>query len=172
LRAGQDYIARVQFHSLPDGAALPVDANDRVRQFLAYWRSKAAPGRPARRRDIDPLEIPRLLPALVLLDVEADDFRFSLVGQEIVAHYGAIKDKRFRDLMSGDQLQQHLDEHRLCVTSRSPVYSQQTERSANRESWQLYQRLIAPLSDADGAVTSIAGIMAFRRYRRVPTRRP
>lgn len=155
----------MQFHSLADGRALPIEADDRLRQFLDYWTSRGTAGRLPRRRDLDPLAIVRLLPAIVLLDVETDDFRFSLVGEDIADRYGAIKGRGLRDLMTGAQLYETLDEHRLCVTARAPVYSYQTENTVGGESWQLYQRLLTPLAGDHDDVTTIAGIMVFRSYR-------
>lgn len=57
-----------------------------LREGLDYWLSKrGASGLPA-RRDLDPTEIPRLLPYVELSEVidEGADFRFRLVGSHLV----------------------------------------------------------------------------------------
>lgn len=49
----------------------------------SYWHSKKAGGRLPRRVDIDPVEIPRLMPHVVLLDVRREpetDFKYRLIG--------------------------------------------------------------------------------------------
>ncbi|MEP4887562.1 MAG: PAS domain-containing protein [Alphaproteobacteria bacterium] len=53
-----------------------------------YWKSKCVAGRLPARSDIDPLDIPSLLPQVVLLDVRNDpwDFRFRLIGTNVVHH--------------------------------------------------------------------------------------
>ena len=55
---------------------------------LAYWTSKMTEGRLPARRDIEPLDIPELLPQILLLYVSRDpwDFRFRLIGTNVVYH--------------------------------------------------------------------------------------
>lgn len=154
----------VRFQIIPIESSLPEDADDKLRRFLLYWRSKCAADRLPRRREIDPLEIVPLLSAMFLLDVETEDFRFSLVGQDIVDRYGHPKGRLLRDLMADRDLARTLEEHRLCVSAQLPVYSQNTERSAGMGDWQLYQRLLTPWATDGATVTSLAGIMVFRSY--------
>jgi hypothetical protein len=56
-----------------------------IGEALAYWRQLRG-GRPMpRRADIDPVDIPKLLPFVMLVDVleQPLDFRFRLIGTEI-----------------------------------------------------------------------------------------
>jgi len=55
---------------------------------LDYWESKIVGGRIPSRRDIEPLDIPDLLPQIILLDVvqEPWNFRFRLIGTNVVYH--------------------------------------------------------------------------------------
>lgn len=153
-----------QFQVIPAAEALPADAHDDLRQFFAYWQSKAAAGALPRRRAIDPMEIVRLLPRVFLLDVEAADFRFSLVGQDIADRYGHLKGKSLGELMAGRELEMTLAEHRRCVTSRLPVFSENTMQSVSLGDQQIYQRLLTPYTCDGVAVTCLAGIMVFRSY--------
>jgi len=168
------FIERVRFQTVAAGAALPDDADARLVRLLDYWRGKAGAGMP-RRRALDPVEIRDVLPAIFLIDVlpEADgapaDFRFSLVGQEVLDRYGPLRGRTLREQMSGAELHRTLEEHRLCVSTRLPVYVVNSERTAADGDGLLYQRLLLPLAGdeaADGrdAVTSLAGVMAFQRY--------
>ena len=150
-----------QFQIIAAGDALPAEAHGDLGAFLAYWREKAAGGLP-QRRAIDPIDIARLLSRVLLLDVEADDFRFSLVGEEIVDRYGPIKGKSLRELMTGRELELTLHEHRQCVETRLPVYSQNTIQSASPGDEQIYQRLLTPYRADGQAVTCLAGLMVFR----------
>ena len=43
--------------------------DDRLRQTYEYWRGKAGARPLPSRSDIDPVEIPRLLPHIMLVDV-------------------------------------------------------------------------------------------------------
>lgn len=54
----------------------------------SYWQSKCDGERLPGRADIDPLDIPHLLPQIILLDVvrEPWNFRFRLIGTNIVHH--------------------------------------------------------------------------------------
>lgn len=57
-----------------------------LERLLAYWNSKRA-GRPwPLRADIEPAEIKRLLPHIMLVDISRDPFRvrYRLVGTEVV----------------------------------------------------------------------------------------
>ena len=42
------------------------------------------------RRDLDPVQIPKLLPSIILIDTHRDHyrFRFRLIGERMVAYYG------------------------------------------------------------------------------------
>jgi hypothetical protein len=65
-------------------------ANDIIAQARSYWERIRGSRNMPRRGDLDPLDIPRLLPFVMLVDVltEPLDFRFRLIGsaiQEIIA---------------------------------------------------------------------------------------
>ena len=150
-----------QFQVVSSKDILPAGVHDDLWQFLAFWRTKAANGLP-RRREIDPLAIARLLPRVCLLDVEADDFRFSLVGEEVAARYGQIKGKSLRDLMRGPELALTMEEHRMCVSTQLPVYSQNSMQSASIGDQLVYQRLLTPFAGDGDAVTCLAGLIIFR----------
>lgn len=53
-----------------------------VRELYFYWRARCRDGRPPRRADIDPIEIPKLLPYLTIVEVVPDARRYvyRLVG--------------------------------------------------------------------------------------------
>lgn len=70
-------------------ADVPPSIRNRVLELgEEYWTSKSTPDRLPGRADIDPLDIPSLLPQVVLLDVRRDpwDFRFRLIGTNVVYH--------------------------------------------------------------------------------------
>ena len=59
--------------------------NDLLVELLHYWSKQALPGCLPGRKDIDPLDIPHLLPFCELIDVEKDplDFIYRLLGTKI-----------------------------------------------------------------------------------------
>lgn len=62
-----------------------------LRSFHEYWKSKQTDDRPPLRSDIDPTDIPKLLPNVLLIDVIGDpayDFHYRLMGTAIVAFDG------------------------------------------------------------------------------------
>lgn len=68
---------------------VPASIRNRVIELgESYWLSKKKQETLPGRADIDPLDIPTLLPQVVLLDVRRDpwDFRFRLIGTNIVHH--------------------------------------------------------------------------------------
>lgn len=79
--------------AVPARSSLRAQVSDEVRGHVlelgqVYWASKLHDGRLPGRRDIDPLDIPSLLPHVILLDVERDpwNFRFRLIGTNVVYH--------------------------------------------------------------------------------------
>ncbi|WP_374307874.1 PAS domain-containing protein [Dongia sp.] len=61
-------------------------AGENVRQLYTYWRGKCRGGSLPSRADIDPTEIPRLLPYLTIVEVVPDNRRYvyRLVGTKEV----------------------------------------------------------------------------------------
>ena len=59
-----------------------------VRAAFEYWQRKCATGGLPASRTLDPLEVPRLLPHLLLKDVRRDpwDFRYRVVGTLVREH--------------------------------------------------------------------------------------
>jgi hypothetical protein len=60
-----------------------------VQDGYSYWRSKLIDGRLPRRSDINPIDIPRLMPHAVMLDVKREpefDFRYRLIGTYVAEH--------------------------------------------------------------------------------------
>jgi hypothetical protein len=79
--------------TLPPGGSLRDSIDESVRgkvieRRLAYWNSKLRGDAIPARRDIEPLDIPELLPQVILLDVARDpwNFRFRLIGTNVVYH--------------------------------------------------------------------------------------
>ena len=60
-----------------------------VQDGYSYSRSKCVDGRLPRRSGINPIDIPRLMPHAVMLDVKREpefDFRYRLIGTHVAQH--------------------------------------------------------------------------------------
>jgi hypothetical protein len=80
--------------------AASVIADKRLKDGYAYWHGKRGARTMPRRSDIDPIEIPHLLPYIRLVDVlEAGRFRYRLVGTEARTHHSVNPTGRYVDEM-------------------------------------------------------------------------
>lgn len=73
-------------------------------EFYEYWRRKSADRAMPARADIDPLEIPRLLANVFLMDVVAGNpqrFRFRLVGTRIAELEGEMTNRFLDEFVPG-----------------------------------------------------------------------
>lgn len=60
-----------------------------VKDCYSYWRGKVIGDRLPSRSDIDPVDIPQLMPHAVILDVRREpelDFRYRLIGTYVAEH--------------------------------------------------------------------------------------
>ncbi len=100
-------------------------ASQRVHEFERYWSGKAAGGQPPRRAAIDPVEIPRLLPYLIIADIERTPFRvrYRLVGTRVAEANGSDFTNRYLDAC-GFTVEVLLTEcYRRVVATRAPVFA-------------------------------------------------
>lgn len=109
---------------------LPPTADRRFVELHTYWESRRrgcfAPARP----DIDPMDIPGLLPMVVLLDVVPDpdgaaaDFRFRLVGTWIDRLFGRpLTGTRLSEAQVRELGGPALEACRSVVAGRCPVFA-------------------------------------------------
>lgn len=121
------------------------------RMLWDYWCEKKPDiGVPA-RGDLDPLEMSGLLPRLALIDVEGDgesaQFRYRLVGTEIVERAGRDPTgQRFDELYKGDYLAQALATYRHIVATHEPYLSERSFPVESGRDFLRYDRLILPLA--------------------------
>ena len=100
-----------------------------LQQGYRYWDAKRAGKRMPSRADIDPIEMPALLPHVVLLevlrDVEPDwplDFRYRLIGSRIQAISNADYTGHWLSQIPHQRAPSHVWEHlSAAVDARAPV---------------------------------------------------
>ncbi len=137
-----------------------VIADARLRELLEYWRSKRASRRMPARADIDPIDIPTLLPIVGLVDVldGGARFRFRLLGTEVVdaAGYnptGRYLDQALPDSGYSDYL---IGLFREVVRARRPLYGESDLLGGDRVERHV-RRLLMPLSRYGETVDMVFG---------------
>lgn len=123
--------------------------------LYAYWCSKAAGGLP-HRRDIDPAEIPSLLPNLCIVLRDPDgEFRFGLTGEAIVSHYGTnVANRRFKDLLDDERLAAANRHHALAWAARRPLWCRNRYNAEGLPEC-VVTRAILPLAGNGGVVGAL-----------------
>lgn len=125
-----------------------------LRAMYSYWRGKRRGDLLPGRRDIDPLDFPRQMPRVALIDVLRDEspvhFRYRLAGTEIGDRAGRDPTgKRFDELYRGAYLEQALETYWAILEDGQPHFSRRVFPLIEGREYLQYARLILPLA-ADG----------------------
>ncbi len=147
-----------------------IDRHPRFRRLADYLARKAPPGKLPGRQHIDPLEIPDLLPYLMLLDVMPKQpgptrYRIRLVGTEVVAIQGADgTDQNVAEVLTAEQgCSEIVRGYEEIVRTHEPEYRSGTVATHGREHVD-YERIAFPLA-ADGEHVNML-IFVFARIPR------
>jgi len=140
-----------------------------LRQLYAYWDTQRAGRRMPSRQDMDPLGIdPRLLPWIMLLDVEQAPrrFRYRLVGTRLVEVMDRDLTGRYLDDLRdlGPVMDTILSRYDTVVDSRSPLNFEDDLVDVNGD------RLALPLGETDNQVQAI--MVGFSAQDRAPDPEP
>ena len=139
-----------------------------IRQLFDYWQSKCRDGAIPRRADIDPSEIPKLMPNLLIVDIEHNPFRvrYRLVGTRIVQVTGfEFTGKYLDEMILDDDEGPFLESYQVASESKTPVLS--------RIKWHLdatttseYDACFLPLSDDGETVNMVLSIECYENVER------
>jgi len=135
----------------------------RLRQAYAYWVNKAGARLMPSRRDIDPTEIPSLLPFVMLLDVilEPLDFRYRLVGTEVVnISHANYTGKLFSELPGKENGSSVWNSCEQVVLTKAPL-SQSSPYVGPEQSLRRCENLLLPLSEDGARVNMILKVISF-----------
>lgn len=100
-------------------------SSDAVKQMYRYWRSKCGDDRMPTRSAIDPVDIPRFLPQITIVEVVPDERRYvyRLVGTKEVDIRGRDPTgKSVLDGFFGPSLDDALGCYDIVVATRAPHY--------------------------------------------------
>ena len=132
-------------------------------ETLRYWDRRRGPRTMPARRDIDPVEIPRLLSHLQLTEVVAGGarFRVRLVGTAIVDAFGLdFTGKHVDEFLAGERCSFVHDYYRRVCAARQPVFVR-SKYLGNKELERTANRLLLPLSEDGAQVDKILSAMTF-----------
>jgi len=127
------------------------------RTLYSYWLDHHVDGRPPSRADIDPpLEIPRLLANLMLIDIEPTGFRSRLSGSELTRRAGIDRTGEIIDPARAPSKRGHEFVAFLgkVVETRSPVLYRVGPSARNVDGATV---LLMPLAGSDESVGMILG---------------
>jgi hypothetical protein len=140
----------------------PADVADpRFAQLIDYWMQRRARKAMPARADIDPTDIPRLLPQIFLVDVgsDASDLRYRLVGTEVVRLFGMELTGHPVGTGMPEAAGRLMRARFACAArNRQPVYATGMMQ-ADRNDHTLFQRLLLPLSKDGDRVDMLLGMM-------------
>ena len=145
-----------------------IDALDEplLAELYRYWCDRRQQRFAPARADIDPVDIPQLLPYIALSEIIQDDasgtqrIRYRLAGTQIEAHFGCGLTNRYLDeLKFGDYLRYILDLYDRLIADKAPVYSESSYGEPDGKSLSV-KRLMLPLSENGTTVTMVlAGLL-------------
>ena len=159
-------IAAGDFANAPVAGESPI-TDPRLSQANDYWRGKLALRAMPRRADIDPTEIPKLLPDVMLVDVLPQGrYRYRLIGTENAVAHGMNATGRYLDeVLPGPEYKAHVialyDE---CVGARRPLYSECLFMAPGRRAAERHTKvLFMPLAE-DGETVNMVFVMQVFFY--------
>jgi hypothetical protein len=133
----------------------------RLAALLRYWNQKRRARPMPARRDIDPIEIPSLLPIVVLARVKGGEVRMRIMGEDAVDIYRRdVRDREVRDFEFGAFTKSWVGAFDLVIASEAPAVAAGLltldARACRAET------VLMPLSDEAGALSHVFGGLVIR----------
>ncbi len=141
-----------------DGAGVK---NARLQGILRYWNEKRGDRAMPALRQIDPIEIPKLLPIILIADILPTATRIRLMGTDSTNAYGReTRGHDVSDLSLGDFSPFWREAFALVRASGKPALAS----GPYRNGMELLdaESVLAPLSDDGTAITHILGGLLIR----------
>ena len=107
--------------------ALSEITSDMIQQFHRHWLQICGNGRLPRRADIDPVNFKRILPNVILTDIERDPFRvrYRLCGTRVAEFCGNLTGCYLDEIAASDvwSAAAYLRQYQIVATDGRPVFS-------------------------------------------------
>lgn len=132
-------------------------------QIYKYWLEKKGAKCAPARADLDPLDIPNLLPNVFLFDVLRDplDYRMRLVGTRLVQVMARdCTGMHFDEIYDGARAQKIREDYDRVAIKCEPAFSLISAGWMNRD-FLSYHRLMLPLSSDNKHVDMMLGLATF-----------
>lgn len=132
-------------------------------ELFEYWQLKRAGRAVPARRDIDPTDIPSLLPNIFIFDVihNPRDYVLRLLGTNLVSVLGRdFTGARFDEMYQGNLARTLHHQYDWAVDHWQPVYSRM-DASWMKKDYIYYDRLLLPLSSTGETVDKLLGCALF-----------
>ena len=131
-----------------------------------YWDTKRGDGLMPTRRDIDPTEIPRLLPSIALVDRKDKAYRWRLMGSRIASDFGCdLTGQPFGEYIVPEQFVNAMTATFDRVLAYGTPVFEETRYTTALCATHAVSRLILPLAVSDSAPEMI---LMTRITRRLP----
>jgi hypothetical protein len=132
-------------------------------KMFQYWDRKRGDRPMPARRDIDPTEVPKLLPHIRLTEIRegCTRFRYRLVGTAVVDAYGADFTGKYTDeLYSGERKVYVERNYHIIHERKRPIFLR--SRYVTLKGYDIIaNRLLAPLSDNGADVDMVIAALTF-----------
>jgi len=141
--------------------------NPTLLRFLDYWRSKCREGRLPARADIDPVDLPDMLPGIIIVEIvdegERRRYRFRLFGTAHVEYNQRdLTDKHIDEVFGPEDAARTEATYMQMIESREPHYWRTHMMLPGRE-FVHYERVMAPLASDGETVDMLIGMFVFDR---------
>ncbi|WP_259781147.1 PAS domain-containing protein [Aestuariispira ectoiniformans] len=134
-----------------------------LRDLYQYWHGNCA-GKAVLPRDrFDPVDIPRLLSRLILLDVidQGQDFRYRVVGTDVVGAIGRdFTGERLTDYHKGHEDISVINGYKILLETGEPQLETRSLTSVGRD-YVTYERLLLPMARNSQKVDTILAGLEF-----------
>ncbi|MGH7126385.1 MAG: PAS domain-containing protein [Stellaceae bacterium] len=136
------------------------------RQIYAYWQQKRGSRRMPSRTDIDPTEMPRLLPNLLISEYvaegEAGRWRYRLAGTAVAAAFGRNPTGRYIDELTKGDYRAFIEHIHRTVREEQRALFCASEYTGTRDLRMSAKRLLLPLTKDGQHVDQIITLLVFR----------
>ncbi len=141
-----------------------VTLHESLQRLWAYWRSKRGTREMPERSDIDPAQIPDLLPQITLFEVIGGRFQFRLAGTQIVDAYGVEPRGKFLDeILPPSRAEAALRGYKLMLERRRPVLVRGEMIAPSGNSFFL-TRILLPLAAGGASVAFVLVGFVIERW--------
>lgn len=136
------------------------------RQMFGYWQQKRGTRRMPSRADIDPTEIPRLLPNLLISEHVAEGgierWRYRLAGTAVAAAFGRNPTGHYIDELTEGAYREFIERIHRVVREEERALFCASEYMGARAQRMSAKRLLLPLTTDGRQVDQIITLLVFR----------